>query len=98
MGVRGVTLPASWQLRMRALPTNSAAPLEGRSPSSKAAGPSAKMMNEPLAASASYFVASVCLSLTNKAVFSRSDFDFPLSVLASQAVVTVALLLLSTCK
>ena len=52
------------------------------------------MMNEPLAASACYFASSVCLSLTNKAVFSRSDFDFPLSVLASQALVTLALLLL----
>ena len=81
---------------MRAPPAASAVPLESRSPSSKVAGPPAKMMNEPLAASASYFVASVCLSLTNKAVFSRSDFDFPLSVLASQALVTVALLLLSS--
>lgn len=54
------------------------------------------MRSEPLAASASYFVASVCLSLTNKAVFSRSDFDFPLSVLASQALVTVVLLLVSS--
>ena len=52
------------------------------------------MMKEPLAASACYFASSVCLSLTNKAVFSRSDFDFPLSVLASQALVTLALLLL----
>ena len=60
------------------------------------APPRAKWRNEPLAASASYFVASVCLSLTNKAVFSRSDFDFPLSVLASQALVTVALLLVSS--
>lgn len=48
--------------------------------------------SEALAASASYFMASVCLSLTNKAVFSRDDFDFPLSVLASQALVTVTLL------
>ena len=54
------------------------------------------MMNEPLAASACYFASSVCLSLTNKAVFSRSDFDFPLSVLASQALVTLALLLLAS--
>ena len=51
--------------------------------------------SEAMAASASYFVMSVCLSLTNKAVFSRADFDFPLSVLASQALVTVVLLLLA---
>jgi len=79
----------------RAMRPPAATPLENRSPS-KAAAPPAKMRSEPLAASASYFVASVCLSLTNKAVFSRSDFDFPLSVLASQALVTVVLLLVSS--
>ena len=52
----------------------------------------AQLALQRLFACTSYAVSSVMLSLTNKGVFSDASFDFPLSVLASQALGTVLLL------
>ena len=65
--------------------------MEASSPSRAKRG-SCSGHREPYYACVCYATSSVSLSLANKAVFSRHDFDFPLAVLATQAVATVALL------
>ena len=66
--------------------------MEASSPSRYKERGSCSGHREPYYACVCYATSSVSLSLANKAVFSRHDFDFPLAVLATQAVATVALL------
>ena len=54
--------------------------------------PSATQRKEALVSCYCYALSSIAISLVNKAMFSDRSFDFPLSILASQAFGTVACL------
>ena len=78
---------------MRANPASPRTPLKeekaARAGSSSSPLRELERKRSALAACSCYAVSSVALSLVNKALFSDHRFDFPLSVLASQAFGTV---------